>query len=182
VVVDDDLDDILIGGREERVIEVVEYRPEWATRFGRERARIDEALGATARRIEHIGSTAVEGLAAKPIVDVMVTVDDPDDEWSYLPPLEAAGYVLRVRESGHRMFRTPELDVHVHVWPAGSDDEERHLAFRDRLRSSPRDREDYERTKRDLAGRYRDMDAYADAKTDVITKIMQGRRRACREG
>jgi GrpB-like predicted nucleotidyltransferase (UPF0157 family) len=112
-------------------------------------------------------------LAAKPIVDVMVTVDDPDDESSYLPLLEAAGYVLRVRERGHRMFRTRELDVHVHVWRAGSDDEQRHLMFRDRLRANPRDRREYEHTKRDLATRFRDMNAYADAKSDVITRIMQ---------
>jgi GrpB-like predicted nucleotidyltransferase (UPF0157 family) len=173
VIVDDDLEGVLIGGREERVIEVVAYRPEWVRRFEHERVRIDRALGFMARRIAHIGSTAVEGLAAKPIVDVMVTVDDADDESSYLSRLEAAGYSLRVREPGHRMFRTPELDVHVHVWSAGSDDEARHLAFRDRLRSNARDRRDYEQTKRDLADRFRDMNAYADAKSDVIERIMR---------
>jgi GrpB-like predicted nucleotidyltransferase (UPF0157 family) len=169
----DDLEGVLIGGREERVIEIVEYRPEWVTRFKQERARIEKALGSAARRIEHIGSTAVEGLAAKPIIDVMVTVDDPDDESSFLPPMEGAGYILRVREPGHRMFRTPERDVHIHVWPAGSDDEERHLVFRDRLRSNARDRREYEQTKRDLAGQFRDMNAYADAKSDVIKRIMR---------
>lgn len=169
----DDLEGVLIGGREERVIEIVEYRPEWVTRFKQERARIEKALGSAARRIEHIGSTAVEGLTAKPIIDVMVTVDDPDDESSYLPPMEGAGYILRVREPGHRMFRTPERDVHIHIWPAGSDDEERHLVFRDRLRSNARDRREYEQTKRDLAGHFRDINAYADAKSDVIKRIMR---------
>ena len=170
---DDALEGVLIGGREERPIEIVAYRPEWADRFALEADRIRRALGATARRVEHVGSTAVPGLAAKPIVDVMVTVDDPDAESPYRERLEAAGYVLRVREPGHRMFRTPERDVHVHLWAAGGDDETRHLAFRDRLRSSAADRAEYERTKRDLAGRYRDMNDYAEAKSDVIGAIMR---------
>jgi GrpB-like predicted nucleotidyltransferase (UPF0157 family) len=102
----------------------------------------------------------------------MVTVDDPNAEAAYGPALEEAGYVLRVREPGHRMFRTPAGDVHVHIWPAGSDDEHRHLAFRDRLRSNADDRAEYERTKRSLAGHYRDMNYYARAKTDVIARIL----------
>jgi len=168
----DERDDVLIGGREERVIEIVAYQAGWPERFEEEKARIEAAVGSAARRVEHIGSTAVPGLAAKPVVDVMVTVDDPDDEASYLPALERAGYVLRVREPGHRMFRTPELDVHVHVWRADSEDEERHVEFRDRLRSSAEDRAEYEQTKRELAGQLRDMNAYADAKSDVIAKIV----------
>jgi GrpB-like predicted nucleotidyltransferase (UPF0157 family) len=168
-----DLDGVLIGGEEERVIEVVDYRPEWADRFSAEALRIQSAVGSAARRIEHVGSTAVPGLAAKPIVDVMVTVDDPEDETWFLVQLEGAGYQLRVREPGHRMFRTPERDVHVHIWAAGGDDEHRHLMFRDWLRSSPADRGRYERTKRELAGRYRDMNDYADAKSDLIEAIMQ---------
>ena len=100
------LDEMLIGGREERVIEIVDYRPEWAGRFSAEASRIRGAVGSAARRIEHVGSTAVPGLAAKPIVDIMVTVDDADDESRYLRQLERAGFQLRVREPGHRMFRT----------------------------------------------------------------------------
>lgn len=83
--------DELIAGREERIIDIVDYRAEWPERFNREKERIEAALGPMARRVEHVGSTAVSGLAAKPIVDVMVCVDDPDDESSYLPALEAAG-------------------------------------------------------------------------------------------
>ncbi len=167
------LDTVLIGGREERVIEIVDYTPTWATRFETERRRISTALGSGARRIEHVGSTAVPGLAAKPVVDIMVTVDDPDDEAGFREQLEAAGYVLRVREPGHRMFRTPERDVHVHIWAFGGADERRHLVFRDRLRSDPADRMEYERAKRSLAGRYRDMNHYAQAKTAVIESIME---------
>ncbi len=168
---DDDHDGVLIGGHEERTIDIVDYRPEWVERFSQEKARIEAAVGSTIRRIEHVGSTAVPGLAAKPIVDVMVSVDDPEKESSYLPAMERAGYDLRVREPGHRMFRTPERDVHVHFWRTASDDERRHIAFRDRLRSSADDRAEYERNKRDLATQFRDMNAYAEAKGTVIDKI-----------
>jgi GrpB-like predicted nucleotidyltransferase (UPF0157 family) len=170
---DEYLDAVLIGGREERVVEIVDYSPTWTQRFETERHRIETALGSTARRIEHIGSTAVPDLAAKPIVDIMITVDDVDDESSYRERLEDLGYVLRVREPGHRMFRTPARDLHVHLWPAGGADERRHLLFRDRLRSHPADRADYERTKRSLAGHYRDMNHYAQAKTEVIESILR---------
>jgi GrpB-like predicted nucleotidyltransferase (UPF0157 family) len=166
------LDSALVGGREERDIVIVDYSPTWPGRFLTERERIDPALGATARRIEHIGSTAVPGLAAKPIIDVLVTVEDPDDEPAYVPQLEHAGYVLRVREPGHRMLRTPERDVHVHVLRAGCDEEERYIVFRDRLRSNAQDRSEYESTKRELAGRWRDGNYYARAKTRVIDRIM----------
>jgi GrpB-like predicted nucleotidyltransferase (UPF0157 family) len=174
--VDDDA--ILIGGREERVIEIVDYQPEWAHRFLVESRRIMAALGPVAHRVEHFGSTAVPGLAAKPIVDIMVTVDDPDDESAYLVPLEGAGYVLRVREPGHRMLRTPGRDVHLHVWAAGSEDESRHMVFRDWLRSNAADRALYERAKRELAGRFRDLNRYAEAKGPVIERIMERTRRA----
>ena len=170
---DDDRDGVLIGGPEERVIDIVDHRAEWAERFNQEKARIEAAVGPVARRIEHIGSTAVPELAAKPVVDVMLSVDDPEDESSYLPAMERAGYVLRVREPGHRMFRTPGRDVHVHVWKAGSDDEQRHLVFRNRLRSHADDRAEYEQKKRDLATQFHDMNAYADAKSAVIEKIVR---------
>src|SRR5438270_202501 len=75
----------------------------WVARFAEHHRRLADALGARALSIEHIGSTAVPGLPAKPIVDVLVTVEDPDDEGAYLPALVAAGYELRVREPGHRM-------------------------------------------------------------------------------
>src|SRR6185437_16987618 len=106
-------DDALVGGREARAIVIADYDPAWPERFALERARIVTALGARAVAVEHVGSTAVPGLAAKPIVDVLVAVADPEAD-ELRGALEAAGYELRVREPGHRMFRTPTLDVHVH--------------------------------------------------------------------
>lgn len=168
------LDAVLIGGREQREIVIAEYDESWPLRFAEHRARIASALGAAARQIEHIGSTSVPGLAAKPIVDVLVTVDDVADEASYLPALEAAGYEQRVREPDHRMFRTPARDVHVHVWQTGSEAARNDLRFRDRLRADAADRALYEATKRHLAGReWRDMNDYAEAKGPVIRQIME---------
>lgn len=175
------LDAVLVGGREERHVEIVDYDTSWPAMFEDYRRRILAALGAIARRVEHIGSTAVPGLAAKPIVDVMVTVEDPDDDDAYLPHLERAGYVLRVRETQHRMFRTPERDVHIHVWRAGSDDEERHLVFRDHLRSNPQDRDAYAALKRSLAGPWRDTNYYAQAKGPFILRTVEAARRPPRQ-
>ena len=166
------LDEVLIGGREQRPIVIVDYDPAWPGRFELERDRIQRALGELAHRIEHIGSTSVPGLAAKPIVDVMVSVDNPADE-AIVAAMESAGYELRVREPGHRMFRTPERDVHVHVWPGADPEVERYLRFRDRLRHSAEDRLAYEQLKRDLASRdWPDMNYYAEAKGELIEAII----------
>ena len=133
----DPLDDgFLIGDIERRDIVLLDYDPSWPARFEDEWARITAALGAELMRVEHIGSTSVPGLAAKPIVDVLVTVADAENETRYLPALQRAGYVLRVREPGHRMVRTPELDVHVHVLSDEDPAATAHLAFRDRLRQA----------------------------------------------
>jgi GrpB-like predicted nucleotidyltransferase (UPF0157 family) len=164
---------VLIGGRERREIVLDEHDPSWAQRYELERARIVAALGDRALRVDHVGSTSVPGLAAKPIIDIDLSVADPDDEAAYVADLEAAGYVLRVREPGHRMLRTPELDVHVHSCALGSDWERRHLVFRDWLRTHPDDRQRYADVKRSLEGVWGDTNDYADAKTDVIADIMR---------
>jgi GrpB-like predicted nucleotidyltransferase (UPF0157 family) len=170
---DADLDRVLIGGREQREIVIVDYDSSWPARYQLERKRVRRALGLSALRIEHIGSTAFPGLAAKPIVDLLVAVADPDDESGTVTALEAAGYELRVREPGHLMVRTPERDVHVHVWGHSDPEVRRHLMFRDRLRRSPADRDAYERLKRELAAReWADMNEYADAKAAVIEEIL----------
>ncbi len=121
----------LIGGRERREIAIAEHDPAWATRFEALRDPLREALAGVAVRVDHIGSTSVPGLAAKPIVDVQ-----------------------------------------VHVWPAGGEDERRRLLFRDWLRRTPADRSRYEAVKRKLAQRsWEDMNDYAAAKTRVIEEI-----------
>jgi GrpB-like predicted nucleotidyltransferase (UPF0157 family) len=168
------LDKALVGGREPVTITIADYDPAWPTRFTRERTRIADALDdGVAIRIEHIGSTAVPGLAAKPIVDILVTVADADDEAAFAAALVEAGYELRVREPGHRMFRTPQRDVHVHVWADLDPEVGRYLALRDRLRASARDRAAYEQLKRNLAFRqWDDMNHYADAKSDIIAAVL----------
>lgn len=163
----------LLGRPERRAIVLVPHDPAWARRFAEERERIAAALGPLARRVEHIGSTAVPGLVAKPVVDVLVAVPDVEDEPAYADPLVAAGYVLRVREPGHRMLRTPARDVHVHVWREGSREVARHLAFRDRLRADAGDRTRYAAVKEGLAARdWPSMDAYADAKDAVVAAVL----------
>jgi GrpB-like predicted nucleotidyltransferase (UPF0157 family) len=167
------LESVLIGGREPVTVVVQDPDPEWPARFAVVRTRVRDALGDRALGIEHIGSTADPGLAAKPIVDVLVTVADVADEPAYAPALEAAGFPQRVREPGHRMFRTPGRDVHVHVYEPGAPAVTDHLDLRDWLRRSAQDRALYATTKRALASRqWADMNDYADAKTEVVGEIL----------
>lgn len=162
-------EDHLIGGVEQRSITIVDYDSIWPRVYEAHRARLAKALDAAFVRIEHIGSTAVPGLATKAIVDIQLSITDPNDESVYLPRLEAAGYELRVRERDHRMMRTPTLDVHVHICRIGSDWERRHLLFRDFLRARGEERERYASLKRELAEQdWSDMNAYAHAKGDFI--------------
>jgi GrpB-like predicted nucleotidyltransferase (UPF0157 family) len=164
----------VLGDSDGADVRIVDYDESWPARFEIERARIDGALGPVARRVEHVGSTAVPGLAAKPIVDISVGVDDPDDDAVFVPQLTAAGYVLRVIEPAHRMFRTPDRSVHLHVWRDGSDGQIDQLVFRDWLRAHGDDLARYEAVKRELAARqWGSMGDYADAKSDVVADIME---------
>jgi len=167
----------LFGGIEQREIRIVAYDPEWPRTYELHADRIRRALGESLLLIEHIGSTSVPGLGAKPIIDILVVVPDSSDEASYVPHLEATGYQLRVREPDfheHRMLRTPERDVHIHVFPEEAPEIERYLAFRDRLRTRPEERTRYEQVKRELAKRsWPHMNAYADAKGDVVESIIR---------
>jgi GrpB-like predicted nucleotidyltransferase (UPF0157 family) len=166
----------IIGDVESPAIVVADYDPAWPERFRREAAKIRAALDEAALAIEHIGSTSVPGLSAKPIVDILLVVEDSSNETSYVPALEGAGYVLRVRERDfheHRMLRTAARDVHVHVFSPGSPEIERYLLLRDHLRRDAEDRALYARTKRDLATRdWPSMQHYAEAKTEVIEGII----------
>lgn len=161
----------------EAPIALVAYNPAWPGLFEREAERIRAALGDDVRLLEHAGSTSVPGLAAKPIIDMILAVPDSADEASYVPPLEAAGYVLRIREPDwfeHRVFKGPDTNVNLHTFSEDCEEIDRMLAFRDRLRASDADRELYERTKRGLAGRdWKYVQNYADAKTAVVAEIMR---------
>ena len=155
------------------------YDPEWPALFEREAVRIRAALGDRALLVEHAGSTSVPGLAAKPIVDIVLAVADSADEPAYVPALEAVGYRLKIREPHwheHRMLKGPDIDLNLHVFTAGSTEIDRMLAFRDRLRTSASDRDRYEAAKRELAARrWRYVQYYADAKAAVIEAILDGR-------
>jgi GrpB-like predicted nucleotidyltransferase (UPF0157 family) len=157
-------------------IELAEYDPQWPLLFEREEQRIHGALGERALRVEHVGSTSVPGLAAKPLIDIVLVVADSSDEDAYVPALEAAGYALRIREPDwfeHRILKGPDTNVNVHTFSDGCSEVERMLAFRDWLRTHEDDRQLYESAKRDLAGReWKYVQNYADAKSEVVEQIL----------
>jgi GrpB-like predicted nucleotidyltransferase (UPF0157 family) len=177
---DAELQEVTVGTLEphDAPIFLAPYDPDWPRLFGREEDRLRSALGTEALRIEHVGSTSVPGLTAKPIVDILLVVSDSADESRYVPQLEAAGYVLRIREPEwfeHRMFKGPDTDINLHVFSSGATEVERLLRFRDRLRGDEAARDRYARTKRELAQRtWRHVQDYADAKTVVVDEILDG--------
>ena len=181
---DRELAEVTIGGPRPLLgpVEIHEHDPDWPRLYEREEDRIRSVLGDRVIRVEHVGSTAVPGLPAKPLIDIVLEVPDSADEAAYVPELETAGYVLRIREPDwfeHRLFKGPDTDVNVHVFTAGCEEVERMLRFRDRLRENAADRELYAEKKRELAAReWKHMQQYADAKTAVVHEIMA---RATRE-
>jgi GrpB-like predicted nucleotidyltransferase (UPF0157 family) len=157
-------------------IHLADYDPSWPVLYEREAARIRGLLGERVLVLEHAGSTSVPGLAAKPIIDIVLGVADPADEPAYVPSIETGGYVLRIREPDwleHRVFKGPDTDVNLHVFAADSPEIERMLAFRDRLRTHPDERDRYLSTKRELAARHWTfVQDYADAKGEVVEAII----------
>ena len=157
-------------------IRLVEYDPEWPEKFRREADRIRAVLGDRVLQLEHVGSTAVPGLPAKPIVDMLLGLADSADEPAYLPAMESAGYVLRIREPEwheHRLFKGPDTNINLHVFSSGCPEIGRMLAFRDWLRSNAPDRELYARTKLELTQEnWKYVQNYADAKTAVVEEIL----------
>ena len=151
--------------------------PAWAGLYQREESRIRSTLGDRALLIEHVGSTSVPGLAAKPIIDIVLAVADSSDERSYLPDLEGEGYVLVIREEDwfeHRVLKGPDTDINLHVFSAGTGEIDRMIAFRNHLRSHADDRVRYENVKRSLASQHwKYVQNYADAKTQVVEEILQ---------
>jgi GrpB-like predicted nucleotidyltransferase (UPF0157 family) len=172
------LEEVTVGPREKHnaPVELAEYDPDWPELYAREEEKIRKALGERALQIEHVGSTSVPGLAAKPIIDIVLTVEDTTDEDAYVPDIEKAGYTLRIREPAwfeHRMFKGTDPAVNLHVFPAKREEVGRMLAFRDHLRENEEARDLYERAKRELAVRtWEHVQHYADAKTDVVKEIV----------
>ena len=158
-------------------VHLVPYDPQWPRRFARWRGRIRAALGATALRTEHVGSTSVRGLAAKPVIDIQVSVADIADEARYAGPLEPLRLQLSNRDDVHRYFSpVPEQprELHLHLCQAGSAWERDHLLFRDYLRAHPAAADRYAAGKRAAAITWRDDRwAYTEAKTDVILDILK---------
>jgi GrpB-like predicted nucleotidyltransferase (UPF0157 family) len=158
-------------------VTLAEYDSNWPRLFSREAARIREILGDRVLLCEHIGSTSVPGLAAKPIIDILLVVPDTTDEEAYVSDLERHGYTLVIREPDwyeHRALKGPDTNINLHVYPPGSPEIGKYLRFRDRLRASDADRQLYEDTKRRLAARtWTYIQQYADAKDEVIAEIRQ---------
>ena len=157
-------------------IELCDYDPAWPQLYQREAARIRSVLGDRVVRLEHVGSTSVPGLAAKPILDLVLEVPDAAEEAAYLPAMQAEGYVLRLREPNwfqHRLLKGPDTDINLHVVSAHCPETDRMLLFRDWLRAHAGDRDLYVRTKRELAAQdWGSVQQYADAKTTVIGEIL----------
>jgi GrpB-like predicted nucleotidyltransferase (UPF0157 family) len=172
------LDEITVGGAQPLAapIEVRDYDPEWPRLYAREEERIRSILGERVRRIEHVGSTSVPGLPAKPLIDIVLEVPNSSDEPSYADDLEAGGYPLTIRERDwyeHRVFKGPDTNVNLHVFTEGCEEVDRMIRFRDWLRENDADRTLYADAKRELAARdWKYVQQYADAKTAVVDEIM----------
>jgi GrpB-like predicted nucleotidyltransferase (UPF0157 family) len=175
---DHEIEAVHVGGPLPQYQEVViaDYDPIWPHWFESAAFRIREALGDKVLELDHVGSTSVRGLPAKPVIDINIVVADTTDEDAYVPPLEAVGYVLRVREPDwfeHRMLRGSDPPVNLHVFNPGCEEIERMLRFRDHLRTNEADRELYARTKRELAAqKWKYVQNYADAKSEIVQEIL----------
>ena len=152
---DRDDDDIWVGGRPapEPVV-IVDYDPSWPARYDSVAERLRAALGEAVLALDHVGSTAVPGLAAKPVIDVDLTVADSADEAAYVAALESAGFALAIREPGwheHRLLKGHDPRANVHVFSPECPETLRHLMFRDWLRNHPDDAAQYLDAKREAA-------------------------------
>ncbi len=157
-------------------ITLAEYDPAWPQVYAQKATAIRAALGERITLLEHVGSTSVPGLAAKPLIDILLVVADSSDEAAYVPELEAQGYTLRVREPDwfqHRVLKGADPETNLHVFSPGCIEIRRMLLMRDWLRAHPDDRALYERTKRELARRqWKYVQNYADAKSAVVEAIL----------
>lgn len=157
-------------------ITIANYSSQWPALFRREAERLRAILDDRVICIEHVGSTSVSGLPAKPVIDILLVVADSAKESEYVPALERSGYKLRIREPEwyeHRMLKGPDTDINLHVFSDGCPEIGRMLAFRDWLRSHEADRDLYARTKMELAQKdWKYTQNYADAKAAVVEAIL----------
>jgi len=157
------------------------YNPAWPSLFNRLKKHIVEALGDDILLLEHVGSTAVPGLSAKPKIDMVLAVVDSSHESSYVKPLEEKGYSLRIREPDwyeHRLLKPPDVKGNLHVFSDECEEIEQMLLFRDWLRNHADDRVLYEDTKRELAARkWKYTQNYADAKAEIVQEVLARARR-----
>ena len=176
---DDYMSSVTIGARRrvDGPIHLADYDPGWPLLYEREAGRVRDLLGDRVRLLEHVGSTSVPGLPAKPVIDMLLAVVDSADEPAYVPSMEAGGYAVRIREPDwheHRLFKGPDTDINLHTFSAGSSEITRMLAFRVRLRTHDDERERYLATKRELAARHWVyIQDYADAKGEVVEGIIE---------
>jgi GrpB-like predicted nucleotidyltransferase (UPF0157 family) len=178
VTTDEDLMRLTVGDRRplDGPVTLADYDPVWPERYEALARVIQRALGDLVLLVEHVGSTSVPGLVAKPIIDIVLAVADSANEEAYVPALEAEGYALRIREADwydHRMLKGGGTEVNLHVFSAGCPEIDRMLLFRDVLRADPAERERYAAVKRRLAAQHwRHVQNYADAKTAVVEEIL----------
>lgn len=158
---------------------IVEYDPEWPALYEAEQHRILTAVGDRVRTVEHIGSTSVSGLCAKPIIDVMAAVAGPEEADALLPALDAIGYddVTKILDDAEWFYclgrGRRSLYYHLHLVRAGSDHWRRHVTFRDYLRRHPSTADEYCRLKKSLAERHRtERERYTEAKTQFIMDVV----------
>jgi GrpB-like predicted nucleotidyltransferase (UPF0157 family)/predicted enzyme related to lactoylglutathione lyase len=170
--------DVYLGERQrlDGPVSLAEPDAAWAPTAAALVAAIRQALGGAALLVEHVGSTSVPGLPAKPVIDLLLAIPEPADEASYVVALEGLGYQLHIREPEwfeHRLLKHTEPAVNLHVFAEDSPEIRRMLAFRDHLRADAADRELYLRSKRELAARsWAYVQDYADAKSDVVEQIL----------
>jgi GrpB-like predicted nucleotidyltransferase (UPF0157 family) len=157
------------------------YDPAWPSLFAQLKQRIYEALKDDVLLLEHVGSTSVPGLSAKPIIDMVLAVADSSDEAAYVERLEGRGFKLRIREPNwyeHRLFKFSDPNANLHVFSDGCEEIDQMLLFRDWLRKHAEDRLLYEGKKRELATRiWKYTQNYADAKSEVVQEILARARR-----
>jgi GrpB-like predicted nucleotidyltransferase (UPF0157 family) len=166
-------------------IEVVPWDPAWPRMYEQMRDRLAAALGPLALRIEHVGSTSIAGIPAKPVIDIQISVPDVDDTDAYRDQIESCGVGLRYITAGWRYFRPPPplpRDYQVHVVEAGSEQERPRLLFRDFMNAHPAEAAEYGRLKMRIARRSPDdRIQYKDEKGPFIEAVIAAAEEWARE-